>query len=175
MKPLPKWRPIPGYDGYYEVSSLGDVRGVDRTIPDKRLGSQRKKGKLMKPYIRRGYKRVALTRYGKTKHISVHTLVLLTFIGPKPPGMEARHKDGDRLKNRASNLVWGTPEDNQQDKVRHGTDTPGAKLTWEQVREIRKKYDANRFKWGIVRGLAREYGVYHATIRNIVHGKAWVE
>ena len=52
-------------------------------------------------------------------HEYVHRLVLETFVGPRPDGMEARHLNGDCQDNRVENLIWGTPLENGADKIRH--------------------------------------------------------
>jgi hypothetical protein len=50
----------------------------------------------------------------------VHTLILETFVGPRPKGMKALHDpDPDRSNNRLSNLRWGTTSDNMRDAIRH--------------------------------------------------------
>lgn len=51
----------------------------------------------------------------------VHQVVAEAFHGPRPAGMETRHRDGDVLNNRSDNLVYGTHGDNMDDAVRHGT------------------------------------------------------
>jgi hypothetical protein len=67
----------------------------------------------------------------------VHKLVLITFIGPRPPGMEACHNDGKPSNNFLSNLRWDTPKNNQFDSLKHGT-KGSAKLNSEKVIKIRK-------------------------------------
>ncbi len=55
--------------------------------------------------------------------MTVHTLVLMAFAGPRPAdGMVTRHLNGDKLDNRAANLAWGTVQENIHDKFAHGTD-----------------------------------------------------
>jgi hypothetical protein len=55
------------------------------------------------------------------KMIYIHTLVLETYVGPCPPGMECRHLNGKPLDCRwPENLVWGTHGDNMRDRARHG-------------------------------------------------------
>lgn len=73
----------------------------------------------------------------------VHHLILEAFVGPCPPGLECCHGDGDGTNNALGNLRWDTHQENAQDRVRHGTSdkgerNPGAKLTDEQVRDIRQ-------------------------------------
>jgi hypothetical protein len=73
----------------------------------------------------------------------VHHLVLLAFKGPCPKGMEARHLDGDPSNNKISNLRWGTPKKNMQDRDKHGKTKFGedhwyCKLTSKQVDSLKK-------------------------------------
>ena len=65
----------------------------------------------------RGYHVVVL---GKV-HVKVHRLVLETFVGPCPDGMECLHINGDPGDNRVENLRWGTHAENMQDSLAHGT------------------------------------------------------
>lgn len=51
----------------------------------------------------------------------VHLLILEAFQGPRPEGTVTRHLDGDKTNNRLSNLRRGTPAENSQDAMRHGT------------------------------------------------------
>lgn len=112
-----EWRPIPGYEGIYEVSDRGRVRSLDRTSSHGR----RLRGQILKPVVRSGYLGVGLHASGVSRIHSAHRLVLSAFVGPAPADMEARHLDGDRSNNTASNLAWGTSQQNIRDQLRHGT------------------------------------------------------
>ena len=117
-----RWLPVPGYEGYYEVSDHGNVRSVDRMVPrgDHMLT---RRGRVLAPVDNgHGYPRVQLGRYGKYDFQQVHRLVLQAFVGPCPDGMEACHNDGDRSDARLSNLRWDTRSSNQFDRRLHGTD-----------------------------------------------------
>jgi len=57
---------------------------------------------------------------GVPRQRTVHSLVALAFLGPRPPGIQARHLDDDVLNNVASNLTYGTASDNGHDAVRNG-------------------------------------------------------
>jgi hypothetical protein len=119
--PAEAWLPVPGYEGVYEVSDLGRVRSVDRTVTG-RAGSPRPlRGKILRPYMSRGYEIIQLARFGRREYRPVHRLVLLAYVGPPPLGHEACHGDGDRVNNRLANLRWGTKSENMQDKLLHGT------------------------------------------------------
>jgi hypothetical protein len=94
------------------------------------------------------YASVGLHAGNSSKHVTryVHHLVLEAFIGPCPPGQEARHfPDNDRANNRRNNLQWATRVVNANDKRMHGTlligtKHPLTKITAAQVRAIRDVY-----------------------------------
>jgi hypothetical protein len=110
------WAPIPGRDGY-ECSDLGQVRSVDRAIRFKDGRQRFFAGRILRPADNgHGYLFVNIAH----KSPRVHCLVLETFVGPRPDGMEACHNDGDRRNNRLTNLRWDTSRSNSLDIVRHG-------------------------------------------------------
>ena len=82
---------------------------------------------------------------GNRRHRYVHRIVLESFIGSCPKGMECRHLDGNRLNNRLDNLQWGTKSENVKDKDRHGTSSRGMRNPMavlsicdvERIRDIR--------------------------------------
>jgi hypothetical protein len=121
------------------------------------------------------YDQVTMFIKGKTIYKKVHILVLEEFVGPKPSNIhQACHNDGDSFNNNVTNLKWGTPSDNYQDRHGHGTNNTGmrngrAVLTDKQVLEIRDR---------LLRGarqtdLGREYGVSQVTISMIKLRKKW--
>lgn len=100
-----EWRPLAGYNGKYEVSSLGVVRSYYTNPCTKRTTlitlkpGANKSGHLFL-YLGRGNKQY------------VHRLVLETFIGPCPPGLECLHADDVPSHNWKNNLSWGTRKEN---------------------------------------------------------------
>jgi hypothetical protein len=119
------WRPVPGHEGYM-VSDMGRVRSLDRVVTRTEPRDpvrQPLKGRVLKPALTRGCPTVNLC--GRGHH--VHRLVLLAFRGPRPAGMQASHLNGDRADNRACNLVWESPKDNNRRKIEHGTLLRGAR------------------------------------------------
>lgn len=116
------WRDVPRYKGIYRVSDRGQVKSLDRVFLNKIGSLWRARGKMLKlGKTRRGYPHVYLSIYGEQKRFMVHRLVLLTFVGSCPKGMETRHLDGNSSNNNLSNLCWGTHQENMQDSVKHGT------------------------------------------------------
>ncbi len=114
------WRAIPGYEGY-EVSDHGNVRSLDRYVSRPNNGRSLRRGVALSPQIdRKGYVWVRLSRQLQSRPVRVHRLVLLAFVGPCPPDMEACHDDGVNANNRLDNLRWDTKLANAQDRRRHG-------------------------------------------------------
>lgn len=119
--PSEQWRPIPGYEGIYEVSDQGRVRSLDRVVQTSR-GRWRYRGHVLTPAAKKaGHRFVWLKVGGDKSSRHVHRLVLAAFVGPCPDGMEGCHSDGDPANNRLSNLRYDTHSGNRYDSVRHRT------------------------------------------------------
>lgn len=100
---------IPGFPGYLAT-------------PDGRIWSTKGAGRYLKPAIdSRGYRRVSIRLDGKSLTRTVHTLIALTYLGPRPDGLEICHNDGDPMNNSAHNLRYDTHSSNMLDKAKHGT------------------------------------------------------
>lgn len=155
-------KPIPGYENLYEVDTEGNVW---------RVGAPRARP-LAAAIAKNGYARVVLSKNATHKNFSVHRLVLLAFTGPCPDDHEVRHLNGVPSDNRLENLAYGTKVENQQDRHAHGTAMfgethPRAKLTEDQVREIRFHAKAS------VKTLASDFGVSVSTIEAIRSRRLW--
>ena len=105
----------------------------------------------------------------------VHRLILETFVGPRPQGMECRHLDGNPLNNHLINLCWGTRDENFADRVRLGESSKGedhhsAKLTAEKVVAMRREYAAGGITY---QQLADKYGVIRQTVEKAVTRVTW--
>lgn len=106
------WRPVPGYEGQYEVSDHGRVRTLSN-----RWG----RVSVMHPStVGVGHQQVGLTKDGRRRMHYVHVLMMAAFVGPKPDGLEVRHLDGDPANNTLANLRYGTRQENSQDRINHG-------------------------------------------------------
>lgn len=117
-----QWRPVPGWEGRYAVSDHGRVKSLARVEPRVHGRPLRLREKILRGSLTSdGHRAVALCRDNRRITIKVHRLVLLAFVGPQPPGMEACHYDGDPDNNTLTNLRWDTRSGNFYDRVRHGT------------------------------------------------------
>lgn len=97
-----------GWEGAYEVSSLGRIRRLNpcRTLSPSANTS--------------GHLALRLWSDGTPTNALLHRLVCEAFHGPPPEGKPwALHKDDDKSNNTPENLYWGTRRDNQRDAVRN--------------------------------------------------------
>jgi hypothetical protein len=164
-----KWRPVLGFERVYEVSNLGNVRRVGRA-PGAKTGYV-----LKGRPCRKGYLRVVLHDVGRRAERAVHHLVLEAFCSPRPDGLQANHKDGDKANNAVTNLEWVTASDN----MRHarvtglrpsfaGTANPRAKLRPEDIPVIRSLRGQEH-----QRVTAARYGVSKSLIGAVQCGEIW--
>lgn len=154
------WKDIP--DWPYQVSSLGRVRRVRYLQPQVCIG---------------GYLRVEMNNGDQTCRKLIHRMVAAAFHGPCPPDKrEAAHKDGNPQNNTPENIYWATAKENAADRVRHGNSPSGsentnAKLTDEQVREIRRLYHEHGLGGPT---LAKRYGTSNHSIYRVVNNKSYL-
>lgn len=119
------WKPVPGYEGKYEVSDHGRVKSVARKVHRGRTLTSIGKvpERIRKPATNKdGHLYLTLHKDGTRKHFFVHYLVLLAFVGPRPhESAQVRHLDGNHENNHISNLKYGTNQENVDDMIKHGT------------------------------------------------------
>ena len=103
------WKPIEGYEGFYEVSNMGRVRSVNRIInlKGKRAGQTRVyEGRELKPLCSQEHLLIRLQKEGQKENIGLGRLVANHFVdGFKESGrIYVRYKDGNYQNCAASNL-----------------------------------------------------------------------
>ena len=167
------WKDIKGYEGYYQVSSLGNVRSLDRID----ISGRSRKGKKHPQFEEKGgYLVVSFCKDGKAKHYRVHRLVATAFIENPLNLPEINHKDENKQNNRFDNLEWCTTGHNINYGSRNakvsaalsGERSHTHKLTKEQVKEIQEA------KGKVTRKeLSSKYGVSVSQIGRILSHKEW--
>ena len=107
------WRDVVGYEGLYQVSSMGRVKSLERRFIDK-IGRERYvKECFLKPSTDRGgYLRVGLCDGEKQKTFKVHRLVCEAFHENPDNKPQVNHINEIKTDNRASNLEWATAREN---------------------------------------------------------------
>lgn len=117
------WKPIPGWEQYYEASTHGRIRSLDRFTIHSNGHPYRRKGRILKAWLlpNSGHHCVSLYADNKRTKFLVHRLVLTTFVGEPPEGTEGCHNNGNPADNRLENLRWDTKKANAQDSLKHGT------------------------------------------------------
>lgn len=151
----------------YQVSNLGGMR---------RLLSNGKV-RVLKPFPFKKsepYLAVDLMQGGVKFRRAVHHLVLETFVGPRPPGMEAIHINGRGGDNKLTNLKWGTKVENQADRVTHGTDcrgekSPNSKLTESDVDDIIRRRKSKE----TASSIAKDYPITTDYIYRLSYRMTW--
>lgn len=109
---MEQWKDIPGYEGKYQVSDLGNVRSLDY----KGMGICQL---LQLSNQKHGYLVIKLTLNRIRKLFLVHQLVAMTFLGHKPNGhkIQIDHIDHNRHNNRLDNLRLVTARENMDNRL----------------------------------------------------------
>ena len=173
-------RPIPNFPGYFADIEGNIWTGLKPGGRNHKCINTNTPIRVLKYYKNKsGYFKVSLHKDKKIYYKSIHRLILETFVGPCPFGMESCHNDGNPSNNKLSNLRWDTPSNNMKDKIKHGTlvipDNRGekhgkSKLTDLDVIEIKKLLKEKQLKQ---HEIARIFGVSKERITTINTGKSW--
>ena len=101
------WKDIEGYEGCYQVSNLGRLKSLERTVKGNNGGVYVKKEKILTPTINSsGYYHTCLRKDGRSVAVYIHRIVAQAFL-PNPDNLPLiNHKDEDKTNNRVENLEW---------------------------------------------------------------------
>lgn len=162
------WKDIPGYEGKYQASNLGNIKSLSREFITKRGLLYKVKGKIKKLTVgSHGYK---VCNLGFKDLHTVHTLVAKSFLPLVDGKTHVDHINSIRTDNRVENLQWVTQsENNSKQKINFGTDHWNTNLSEKDIKHIRDERDR-----GITyQKIADGYLVSYTTIYDIVRKKTW--
>ena len=115
------WKDIAGYEGLYQISSLGNVKSLNY--------NRTKKERILTPGKRgSGYLFVCLCKVGKSKKFNIHRLVGDAFIENPKNFPQVNHIDEDKTNNCVDNLEWCTAKYNMNFGTRGARDLETKKL-----------------------------------------------
>lgn len=185
------WKDVKGYEGFYQVSNLGNVKSLTRenvyynpyagrdcvrTFRERILKQKKNRGGYIVVHLRDASSDLE-------SWPTVHRLVSEAFI-PNPENKPTiNHKDGVKTNNLLDNLEWNTWSENTKhaydnglakppDAIKYalkGEDSPHSKLTVAQVLEIRR---LRQDGLTLVK-IASMFGIYFSTVDKICKREAW--
>ena len=171
------WKPIKNYEGFYEISNLGNVRSLSHMRKNKN-GFYIQKGKNIKAGINRktGYLMVSLSKNGKTQTKYIHKLVAEAFIDNPNNFICVNHLDENKKNNNVDNLGWCNH------KINNNYGTRNKRISQKLSRRI-NQYDlkGNFIKtWNSSIEIEKSIGIDQSNIclcckgkRNSVGGYLW--
>jgi len=112
------WKDVPGYEGKYQVSNLGNIKSLAKSLKNGK--TKEEKILSIKGTCGNGYYKITLSKNGKLKTWLVHKLVAQSFLYKPDYKVEINHKDGNKLNNKIDNLEYCTSSENKLHAFRTG-------------------------------------------------------
>lgn len=170
------FKDILGYEGLYQVSNMGRVKGCERVILMKNGTLRYIEEKIITPKKRpRGYAFVALSKNATKKIHSVHQLVAKTFIKNPKKHKDINHINGNKVDNRVVNLEWVSQYENMQHAIKtglvnnNGSNCKTSKLKEQDVILIREYSEKGKK----LKEISDMFGVTIANISYIIKRQSW--
>lgn len=170
------WLPVPGYEGFYDVSDHGNVRSCTRQhVTRNRYGPfmrTRRSSDIAQHTDKEGYMSVRLYRDGRGRGYRVSRLVLSAFVGLPEVGDEACHINHTPSDNSVSNLMWGSRAENETQKTSAGRRPKITRSTLssgdvQRIRELRATTSLTLKQIGAI------VGCHLSNVSLIARGTTW--
>lgn len=157
------WKDIGGYEGLYQVSNMGKVKSLSRTVKCREF-TRTIKTRILKQYPRPdGYMQVNLKLNGKQKTLNVHRLVAEAFIPNPENKTDVDHINGNKEINSVSNLRWATRVENlnnRRKKKKGGNSKVVCINTGEIFETLEKAGKTHKIKPATIGGCCKGYLKY---------------
>ena len=144
------WKDIPGYEGYYQASTLGRIKSLPRHVPKRNGGTVFIKGGIRKQVIdNKGYFTIMLNKETEITY-KVHSLIAMAFLNHRPCGYKTvvDHINNIHTDNRAVNLQITTQRINgSKDRINKSGKT-GAYLVPSGKWDAKVVFDGKRYHLG---------------------------
>ena len=159
------WKDIRGYEGLYQVSSLGRVKSLAKEILIKNGYTRHQEERFLALHPNtHGYLTVGIYKNAKRKHRTIHRLVAEAFLPNRDKSLEVNHKDGDKINNRVDNLEWCSGYKNLAHAYEHKlskynhTPIPVTQLSMPRINypSLTKASKATGVSLSIIRARAKE-------------------
>lgn len=167
---MEQWKAIDGFEGFYEASTLGRIRSIDRVVHQRNKWGEFSriiKGKIVKGTVdNNGYVAISLQKNGKIKYTKVHILIAKTFIDNYNNLPQVNHKDENKQNNEVSNLEWCTAKYN----MNYGT--VRSRTAMAQGKKVQQIKDGNVIRvFDSLHEINRELGYNFKNICSVCNGK----
>ncbi len=177
-KDMEEWKDVPEYEGYYQVSNLGKVRSLDRTVTYSNGRRQFYKGRVMDGSVNKGYRQTALCIDGVGRNLKVSQIVAMAFLGHEPKGhtLVVDHINGDKLDDRVENLRIVTQRANATTCFRSNSESLSSEYIGVSRGKVTSKWQSQinhngvRVYLGSYNTEIRAYSAYRLALSKIKDG-----
>jgi len=170
------WEFIRGYEGYYQISNLGNVRSVDRVVIGKDGSLNKKIGVIKTKRLgNSGYLYVSLYKNNEVKNRDVHRLVAETFLDIVDGKHYVNHINGNKKDNSINNLEYVTQTENihhywnKTYNKKRGAYFDKRSSKWYSTIRANGKYK----RLGTFSTKEEAYGAFYTAYKNLYNENPW--